>query len=164
MNFIDDRELAERFAKGAVPNRERLTYLLINSLFFAVMTTDAMYSLLGADKILNFWTWTSDVVAIAVLVAGTVLSYRVNERGDGEEFIERYVSLGFPILIRTFLLGLGLIVVVLALDGVFPGFYDYEQSNAVSFVLLIAMLAYFYHRLYRAIEIASGAAPGPISD
>ena len=101
MNFINDRELARRFKADAVPARERFYYFLI--LTMGMVTVTSSYVVDALHRPINQWDIAIDIAMIILAFGGSILLFKTNAKGDNKEFIERYVCLGFPIIIQTLL-------------------------------------------------------------
>src|SRR5262245_51957698 len=100
MNFIKDRELALRFKNNAVPSNERLLYLLIFIIFMTAMSSTFVINNFYSGQT-NQWDIYTDLSMIIMNFLGTLICYKTNKSGDNKEFIERYISIGFPVGIRT---------------------------------------------------------------
>jgi hypothetical protein len=154
MNFIKDRELALRFKNNAVSSKERFLYLLI----FMTLTTLLSSSFFIADLYstkLNQWDIYTDIVMLVLTIAGTIICYQTNKRGDDKEFIERYISIGFPVGIRSLLFliligGIFLVIAVLTAQGEIS-----DESTVYDLLVMTAFILYFYWRLNSSIKLAS---------
>ncbi|MFC6486880.1 hypothetical protein [Nitratireductor sp. GCM10026969] len=153
MNFVRDRELAQRFRNGAVSSRERLLYYLIFTtvtiaLFSSSFTAGAEEE--GASR----WDLVLDIFYIVVQLAGVLVCYSTNRRGDDREFIERMVCIGFPVGIQTFLICLLLIGYYVVASFFFPG----TDLSGYPYILPVVTLPviYYYWRLNASIRVAAG--------
>jgi hypothetical protein len=153
MNFIKDRELALRFKNNAVPSKERFLYLLI----FTVLGTAIMSSFVISaiyPKTPNQWDFYTDIVILVITILGTIICYRTNKAGDDKEFIERYVSIGFPVFIQAFVIfivvGIFFGIVASTSQGEIP-----DSSTFYDLLFMTAFTLYFYWRLNSSIKLAS---------
>ena len=105
MNLFNDEKLAYRLKKNEVLPREQF--------FYYVVTMFGVYVLLYLPEsqflLLEFVT-TCLIGAITCYNC-----YRINMRGDNDRFIERYVCLGVPIMIKIIVFAL---IVTIALTYV----------------------------------------------
>ncbi len=159
MNFFKDRELARRMRDGLVPSKERFRYGLI--LF--LLTTCAGATFLYDDvQTFTMWDRATDGVEIFMTLFGTIFVYKTNVRGDDKEFLERYICLGFPVLVRTTVL----VAIIAALGGGLMSLIEPDQAIAwaettspgkIEFVLAAFGSFYFFWRLNGSMRIASTA-------
>ena len=64
------------------------------------------------------------VSGLIITLFGLTLCFRVNQKGDGRSFLARFFCLSVPILVRLFLLSLG----ILFIEGIFLIFFDRYTS------------------------------------
>jgi hypothetical protein len=92
--------LKARLAAGSLPESEKLNYLI------ATFTTNAIFMELGyllvdpEDQITGI-DWLASALIILATPIGIYYCYRRNLEGDGQSFLERFICLGWPVLIRT---------------------------------------------------------------
>ena len=157
MNFFDDEELAQRFRNDQVPSRERFFYFLSISLVTAFLGTSLFISWTYAE--LDRWLIASDVLILAITGIGTAVCYRTNRSGDDREFIERFMCIGWPVLMQMLLLFFLLILVVVLCLLVASFFFASVEDllhpifNPLGVVLVGG---YFYWRLNSSMKIAAG--------
>lgn len=99
-----DTKLAEQLSQNAVGSKQQMLYLL----FMNIVTTATMASTLGIISwgqsditIYNYVLDTVNILGIALII---YITYTINIRGDGQNFIMRFTCLNFPIAIKTALL------------------------------------------------------------
>lgn len=154
MNFFKDRELALRFKNNAVHSKERFLYLLIFTVLGTAVTSSFVISVLYPTAP-NQWDIYTDIALLVITILGTTICYNTNKAGDDKEFIERYISIGFPVAIQALLL-LTVFGVVFIAIAAFTS--QDEISNSSTFYDLLAMagfVLYFYWRLNTSIKVAS---------
>ncbi len=154
MNFIKDRELALRFKNNAVPSKERFLYILLFMGLTTLVSSSFFISSLYPTQP-NQWDAYIDLSIIAITILGTIACYQSNKSGDDKEFIERYISIGFPVAIRTLLILIPVMII-------FYGFVEFirkeeipDTSSMYDLVLNIGFMIYFYWRLNSSIKLAS---------
>ena len=156
VNFIDDRELAARFAADMVPGRERFAYLALTvGLSYLACVTLIFYPP-DHVPVVNRYDIAGEVAYFAIVMATLLLAYRVNRMGDDRDFIARYICLSFPITVRC----LALFLVVLILKEIAFGLWFPEAAvagAAADFVILTLLYVYMGWRIATAIQIAAGA-------
>ncbi len=150
MNFIKDRELALRFKNNAVPSKERFLYLLIFMVLSTLLTASFVVSAMYPQGP-NQWDTYVDIAEMLFTIAGTIICYQTNKNGDDREFIERYISIGFPVLIQTTLISIGAVMVV----GLISHGEISDQASADDLLITIIAMLYYYWRLNSSIKIAA---------
>ncbi len=156
MNFFRDKELAQRFSRDEVPEREQFWYLIVITLLYSLATTSWMNNLVYEAP--NMWDHVLDGVLVGSALLGLVWMYQINAKGDGQNFIARYVCLSFPVAIKAILLMCILLVGLFALAEFFEQIVIPEEGSSIHFVVIcVLFLTYFYLRLAYAMRIASGA-------
>ncbi|MDZ5696807.1 hypothetical protein [Chelativorans sp. M5D2P16] len=153
MNFVRDRELAQRFRNGAVSSRERLLYYLIvmtvtTVLFSSFFTAGAEEE--GASR----WDLVLDIFYIVVQLVGVLVCYSTNRRGDDREFIERMVCIGFPVGVQTFLICIPIIGYYVVASFFLPE----TDLSGYPYILpgVTLPVIYYYWRLNASIRVAAG--------
>ncbi|HEX6532957.1 MAG TPA: hypothetical protein VF041_00085 [Gemmatimonadaceae bacterium] len=97
MHLWNAAALARALGQGDVTEREKLGYLLTG---IVLQSFGRHYSLLEG---IHYPIVLATVVPmLAITVGGIILTFRANARGDGRLFLERYVCLSVPLLIRVY--------------------------------------------------------------
>lgn len=153
MNFVRDRELAQRFRNGAVSSRERLLYYLILMTVTAALLSSS-FAAWAEEEGASRWDLVLDIFYIVAQLVGILICYSTNKRGDDREFIERMICIGFPVGIQTLSVSLLITGYYLAASFFFPGTdladYPYFLPGA-----MLPMI-YYYWRLNASIRVAAG--------
>jgi hypothetical protein len=156
VNFIRDRELALRFKNNAVPSRERFLYLLICITLISVIMSSFFISNVYLGTPSNWWDLCTDVLNIVITIIGIVICYRTNRSGDDKEFIERYISIGFPISVQIIAIMLFVsipaVVIELATEIKILG-----KGSVFDLALCTILALYFYWRLNLSIKVAASS-------
>jgi hypothetical protein len=107
MRIWRTKKLVEELARGALSEREKVTYLVIT----AVMWTTA--ALIPDPKP---WTIFDNIrlLSIAITISGYVMCFRVNQAADGRLFVERAVIISLPLTFRIFVAPLCAVIVARA--------------------------------------------------
>ena len=154
MNFINDRELALRFKNNAVPSRERLLYLLLLLIPFSMVTSTLAINAL-ATEFANHWDNIIDVLYVITTLIGTIICYITNKNGDDKEFIDRYISIGFPIFLQIFLL-----IFLVYMLGTFYNIYyeiieEFSETSSYDFLFSFILEIYYFWKLNSSMKLAS---------
>jgi len=180
MNFLDDKGLALRFKNGKVSQFERLLYFVCFALLkmtpfyfsstlatnFKIqelgfvggeLTENPVFPFFGALTSVTLYAW---VVTILILVIGIICCYNSNRAGDDKEFVERFISIGFPIFIQVSLMSF-----IVSIVNIF--IFSREQVQGFENIVLetyetmcvsnIILMLYFFWRLSNTIKIAAGS-------
>ena len=144
MYFVRYHPLKDRLRNRSVSDREALPYLVI----FAALT-----ALVGAFPMFegfNDWDLVSGLLSVAFAVGGVIYAYKSNGGKEGFDLIQKYVVLGWVVVIRCLLVFVPLAIVAyiageaLGLVSDQTGFFD---------VLLIAILEIvLYGRIGRHVR------------
>ncbi len=155
MHFIRDKALAKRFRENKVPSRERLIYLLITELLSIFFILNTITTWMHASAKVNKWSFIQDALIIITTFFGILWLYKTNTKGDNKEFIERYICLGFPVLIQCMLISTLFYVLAVISYILFNLELPLETSPLDVCITTLSLLYYFY-RLSQGIKIASG--------
>ena len=144
MHFVRYRPLKDKLRSRSVSEREALPYLVI----FTALT-----ALVGAFPLIegfNDWDFVSGLLSVAFAVGGVVYAYKSNGGNKGFDLIQKYVVLGWVVVVRCLLvfIPLGIVAYIagdaLGLTTDQTGFFD---------VLIIAIFEIvFYQRIGRHIR------------
>lgn len=92
--------LAQRLKRNEVPEKEKLIYFL---------ATAVVFTLLGSFSSENFG-FTLALLDMALVTWGYLWVFSINSGGDNKYFLDRVVSLGWPLSIKVILILLPLVV------------------------------------------------------
>jgi len=165
MYFLRDKKLAHDLHKGFVSEKQQMLYLLFTSLFTSLFFTVTFGTALFADAApANIYNYISD--GFYVLITGlTVLhTFKINQKGDDNEFIVRFICIGLPVTLKVTLLSLILGVIVAPIDLALAGINLNEidaanfstESGPATAIAIISMSLLALHFFTRSFKIASG--------
>jgi hypothetical protein len=152
IQFWRDARVAEDLRHDRVSEGEKVIYLL-TSLALQMITPCRGLVFRGQTPL-------GAIMAIAVLAVaiwGTHRAFAINQRGDGARFIERYVVLGLPITLQTFVrFGIvGLILYFLMAPRTMPGTMGEYIIAWGGWLLNVIGMLWFYRRLGQRIAHAA---------
>lgn len=162
MYFFRDRALAERFRKNEVPSWERFRYYILILILVTIISTKTIAHYWATQ--LNIWAIAIDAALLFLTVIGTYLCYTTNSKGDGREFIERMVCIGFPVLVQMLLLTLVFSVLATFIVGFVYGLDEGNipaDETIFDLIGVTFVIGYYYVRLNSSIRIASGIESNP---
>ncbi len=137
MYFWRIEKLKQDLVAGAVSERSSLLYLL----WFGGITTALYLIPLGQ---LNIWDHVDSAVIVLAFIVGTVYLYRCNLGPSGQDFLLRYISLGWVYSVRfTFLVGIPVIAAGLVAEALLYGEVPQDSTPFESAVLALLEVAYF---------------------
>jgi hypothetical protein len=151
MHIISDKKLALRFQKNAVSIEERSLYL-IGSVCLFLCFSPLIFIFASYFSPSSRWGILIVLSSLTIAIFGIFTCYCSNKTGDNNEFIERYICIGFPTRIRLVLIALPLAVLFRVLIDVFTGGID---RALYEFLFYIVFLGSFYWRLNSLIRIAA---------
>ena len=99
--LLKDKKLARQFQKGEVSEKEALRYLMAFCFFTAIAGTSFMTAGTPAP---NLYDLMLDFLVLALALGTPALCYAINRKGDGRDFLNRYIGLSIPISIQVFLI------------------------------------------------------------
>jgi hypothetical protein len=148
MVFWNVEKLAVRFKNNEVTEKEKFQYLLI----FLVSTS--LLSYFPVEYTSNGEKYIEMFVALTISILGTLACYIQNQKGDGRFFIERFISLGFPIGIKIIVLGILLYILFLFISlFVTAGRLVDHLFIDILFITIAEIV--FYMLVYRWIRFVS---------
>lgn len=146
MYFWNTNALARQLKSRTLAQSEKLKYLLATITLYA-LSLEILPIISSPRSSLGI---IQSITSVTLAFVGTLLCYKVNSRGDNQEFIDRYICLGWPLTVKIFLLCLAIYVVYIVIGVAIKG-EDFEKSLDspsvfdLIFTALIAII--FYWRL-----------------
>ena len=132
--------LKQDLIAGTVSERSSLSYLL----WFVGVTT-ALYAIPLGE--LNVWDHVDSIVVVLGFLLGTLYLYRCNLGDSGDDFLTRFVSLGWVFSIRfTVLTAIPAVSAGLIIESFLSGGIP-EHSTAFESAVLALLEAGYYLRL-----------------
>lgn len=158
MNLWNTKSLAIKLKEGSLSPSERFKYFFIFILFTAFFMEVSLY----IGQMPGVITLTESLIVIIITGVGTLLSYKINKAGDNKEFIDRYVCLSIPILIKLIVLLIGFYIIYLlvgyrVLGDTFDKYIDSTSWMDVLFTSLFELL--FFWRLIHHMDGVSKMKP-----
>jgi len=143
MYFWKIDSLSQDLKNGSLPQSERFKYLLANVIVYAVIIE---LSTLFAEPIIALDIFQS-IFIVAITVAGTIYCYVVNSHGDNQEFIDRFICIGWVVTVRVIVLFIVAFSLYLFI-GYAVGGEEFERfsetTNFVSVGFVLGMCGVFY--------------------
>jgi hypothetical protein len=148
------KTLALDLRDGRVAERDKLGYLLVALVIQAII---GRASLLGALRSLG--AALGILVVLAISVVGTIAAFRANRRGDGRQFLERYLCLAVPLGIQMYVGYAAVAVPIYLVTGWnTPAAGNNTVASGTAWSLLYyGALVWFYFTLRLRIAVAAGA-------
>lgn len=157
--FWNDKQLARDFQNNLVSEKHKFIYFLI---FYLSMLVPGMLAQLDAHSATAPQTAMPygpgiGFCSLIVQVASFFYLYKINQRGDGKAFIERVISLMFPLTIRMIAITVPLMILLIAIAVLIKHGSMFPEASimfGISFGLII--YGYYITRMRRLFLIASG--------
>jgi len=117
MYFWSTKKLAHALATDTMSNRSKLIHFIACICLFLVMPVMRTLSLNKHQEIGGHWAGALAIVDLVILLLGILYCYALNKRGDGKAFIERFILLSFPSIIRSVVLSFSLGMAIGLVEG-----------------------------------------------
>ena len=147
MYFIQYHPLKEKLRNRSLSDREALPYFIV---FIILPLALALEHEEGND-----WDFVLSILNIVCTILGTIYVYLCNGGREGFNFIQKYVVLGWIVLIRLYLI---ILAVTITISEVFTIATDIEiemlsgETNLFDVVLVVIIYIIYYQRLGRHIQ------------
>ncbi len=92
MNWFNLKDLEKRLAENNVSDKEGFRYLLANWIVFGSLSFAAVTEQYGNPGVM--------VMLLAVPVISLIIGFKANQKGDGKDFLKRFISVNFVIGIQ----------------------------------------------------------------
>jgi hypothetical protein len=150
MYFWNTAALKQKLIERPLTDGEAFPYFLADAIMTACLIGLAPYATPDA------WNTSYSLLAIPVIIVGTIHLYRSNAGPDGTQFLQRSLALGWVLGLRILALSI--------LAAVILGFALYEAGPGEGlfapawFAVSLALLIGYYWRLGHHIrDVAAGA-------
>jgi hypothetical protein len=144
MHFIKYHPLKQKLRDRNVSDREALPYLAVFSGSTALVGAFPMFN--G----FNHWDFASGAFSVILAVGGVIYAYSCNGGRQGFDLIQKYVVLGWVVVIRCLLVSIPLLIVGYVAGEALGAIKD---DTGIFDVLLIAVFEVFlYQRIGRHIR------------
>lgn len=137
--------LAQELKEGTLSESDKFKYFYILTIIISIAWGSTFYM---AEAQFSLSDIIQSILDIIIVIIGTYFCYAINRDGDGKNFIERYICLNFPILIK-FVVFLIFGYVILGIlfgssfivsEGLFEDWFIYTYATLLNI--------YFYWRIY----------------
>ena len=105
MSVFNRKKIEKRIKLNQMREKEKFLYFFILSVLTSLSLFDSLF---GSQLPENNW---SNISYFIISIAGIFLCYKTNKRGDNIEFIERFILISLPIILRH-LVGLLFILII----------------------------------------------------
>lgn len=143
------------FAAGGPPETDKLKYFVLTLTLYVVLgELGYLVAESDAEARLTPVDWASSFLYIAATVVGTYYCYRCNAAGDGRQFIERFICIGWPVTVRfSVLVVLAFIAVALLTLAVAEDALDaFLEMEILFLVITVVLEVVFYWYFGRQIN------------
>ena len=129
MYFWKLDKLNEQLISGPLDESESFKYLMANSIVYALAA-------IQYDTANVYDTW-GGLGAVIITIIGLILIYKINGGKDGANIMQRYLSIGFVVFIRFFILFLlPAVITFLIIQEIYFGGIA-EETTLSFFILMI---------------------------
>ena len=134
MHFWRIEQLKTTLKQRSLTTAELLPYVVAVCLASAVVTEGLTYS---AKSSVNVWDYVFSFASVVLAALGTVYVYRLNGGPEGRDFLERYVVIGWVVVVRwlSAVLGISLVSGIVAAAFGFSVPEETSWQHVVVYVL-----------------------------
>ncbi len=144
MHFVKYHPLKEKLRNRSVSDREALPYLVV----FAALTTFVwVFPMVDG---FNEWDLISGLLSVVFAIGGIIYAYRSNGAKEGFDLIQKYVVLGWVVMVRCFFVFIPLIIVAYV-AGESLGLVT-DQTGLLDVLLIAIFELVLYQRMGRHIR------------
>lgn len=153
MYIWNTNALVEDLKRGSLSELEQLKYFLLASILSAARTAYPS----NAPEPESLSAGAAVLLAVGLVIAGTVWCFRLNATGDNRDFVSRFLALHVPVGVRLFLVIFVLGMILATVMGTESFMEKVGQPSAFGEVLFASLTALvFYWRIGVAVEKVSG--------
>jgi type IV secretory pathway TrbL component len=142
--LLNPPELARRLRDGAVSSRDKLIYLVIVTVLGIAAGSSVVAHLMYEGELTDM-DIANDIITLLFEVALILIAYRINQRGNAMDFIERYICISVPLTLRVF-------VVMTIIAFIIASFLPLPPQLLVP-LFQLACFAYAYRLLVQSFNI-----------
>jgi hypothetical protein len=97
MYFWNTAALAKKLRLRSLSQSEKMKYFVASSACYVLFFEINGY----LNESPDFWPILRSAVTVMTTIIGIIFCYRANSEGDGQEFIDRFICLSWPIAIKV---------------------------------------------------------------
>jgi H+/Cl- antiporter ClcA len=158
MYLWDVNKLSEQLITNSVTEKDKMKYLIGYITIGAISGEVSYWSGVGMNS-LNYFDYLNGFISVLLTIIGTFICYRANQVGDGQKFVERFICLSVPIIIRIIIIGFPVAIgIYIAADlFVMGGKHNFENGadSIQTLLILFYLVIYFYWIRKLIITISS---------
>jgi len=144
MYFIRYQPLKEQLKARTFSDREAVPYLIL----YAGMA--AFVYLIPSTEKFNLWDWIGGGLSVSMAVGGVIYAYIQNGGKQGFDLIQKYVVIGWVVVVRCILVFIPIGIALYFLGEVMGVMTD--ETGWFDFSVMAAFEAVFYQRIGRHIK------------
>lgn len=147
--YLNPGRVAGALRRNELSERAKAGYLLAGVLLNGVLGSTSIV------QALTIWGLAYSTASLLLTVIGTWMCFRANARGDNRLFVERYICVGFPILVQVYLVYLLLFYCAYAaftLTGSVDGSDFSRLSRPYTAAAWTAVLLVYFVRLHHHVR------------
>jgi hypothetical protein len=157
--FWNTKALAKKLRSRSLSQAEKMKYFVASSACYVLFFEVNGYLSESPD----LWPILRSAVTVMTTIIGIIVCYRANAEGDGQEFIDRFICLSWPIAIEV-VVGMSLTYIAYLVGGtaIWGGQFERfnESTTYVEVVFSLFFEVVFYWRV--AYHLRSVARPTEI--
>ncbi len=136
--------LKEQIKSQNLTEKDRFTYALVYVVLGAV---EMQLSILWPPEIVNVWDWVHGMAYVLITAMGSIFVFQANGGNEGQDYLGRYVSIGFVMSVRFLIYAIPMFVCLLVYYVYAYGDDDVIPSSAYDTLPFIVWYAALYWRI-----------------
>jgi hypothetical protein len=147
MRFWNAKALVKELKENKLSEKEKFKYFFLFTVLTALVMETSIYSEPIPDE------WIESLAVILITALGTLYCFLVNQAVDGQAFIERYICVSLPVVVRIITFAIILIFIIgvsLAILGIEP---TEELDGLVEIVLVLFFEIFYFLLLARNLKL-----------
>jgi Na+-driven multidrug efflux pump len=158
MPVWNSREVERAVYYEKLSGWQKAKYYIFSTACFGSISFSELFGAVSKDNLpfyFKYWNTVSMLLMILIVYTGTKMCYRVNEKMDSKNFVERIVCLGIPAGIRAILIGVlfYLVLIVVIVRSGYPGL---TLVAYVGLAMAPLVQSVFFGLLYRSFKRLMG--------
>jgi hypothetical protein len=151
MIFWKTKQLRNDIITGSISEKEKMKYLLATMITYAIAG-----ELPGSDA--NDGYYLAEFLSVVfVTIIGIIFCYDANNKGDGKNFIERFICISWPITIKITVFAIVFFIIVSVAN--YDLALDYNNSSIGIGFLIVMETIYFWRIKVHMEYVSKGQLP-----
>lgn len=147
MFFWNTNKLKEKLKADSLTDGEVFPYFILYMIFFSIPLPESWDSY-------NLWDYIDEIHLFLVPILGAFYAFSKNKGKNGSNFLPRYFSIGWVLMLRFYILSFFILSSVFLADYFLPSLLSSENQWFGSLIFLGIQVAYYYRLGYHMEDVA----------